>query len=102
MPASKPVSTTCTGHFSIQMPQPVQSASTSMRGLCLTLILKSPTEPETSTTSLQVWSVMFLWAPASTILGVRMQAAQSSVGKVLSYWAMCPPIDGSRSTMCTG
>ncbi len=53
-------------------------------------------------TSLQVWSVMFGCEPAVTILGVRMQAAQSSVGKVLSNWAMCPPIDGSRSTRWTG
>ena len=34
-------------------------------------------------------------------MGVRMQAAQSSVGKVLSNMAMCPPIDGSRSTRIT-
>ena len=30
----------------------------------------------------------------STILGVRMQAAQSSVGKVLSYWAIRPADGG--------
>ena len=36
--------------------------------------------------------------PTSDIFGVRMQAEQSSVGKVLSNWAMWPPIDGSRST----
>ena len=39
--------------------------------------------------------------PHSTILGVRMQAAQSSVGKVLSYWAIRPPMDGVRSTRVT-
>ena len=44
---------------------------------------------------------MFGWLPAVTICGVRMQAAQSRVGKVLSNWAMCPPIDGSRSTRWT-
>jgi len=32
------------------------------------------------------------------ILGVRMQAAQSRVGKVLSNLAMCPPMVASRST----
>ena len=36
--------------------------------------------------------------PSADIFGVRMQAAQSSVGKVLSNIAMWPPIDGSRST----
>ena len=42
--------------------------------------------------------VTFSCWPTSDILGVRMQAEQSSVGKVLSNWAMWPPIDGSRST----
>jgi hypothetical protein len=37
--------------------------------------------------------------PTDTMRGVRMQAEQSRVGKVLSNWAMCPPIEGSRSTM---
>ena len=41
---------------------------------------------------------MFGCVPTSDIFGVRMQAAQSSVGKVLSNLAMCPPMDGSRST----
>ncbi len=45
---------------------------------------------------------MFGCVPASFILGVRMQAAQSRVGNVLSNWAMWPPIDGSRSTRWTG
>ena len=34
--------------------------------------------------------------PTDTILGVPMQAAQSRVGKVLSYWSMCPPTVGCR------
>ena len=42
--------------------------------------------------------VTFSCCPTSDIFGVRMHAEQSSVGKVLSNWAMCPPIDGSRST----
>ena len=41
---------------------------------------------------------MFLWAFTAVIFGVRMQAAQSRVGKVLSNIAMCPPMVGSRST----
>ena len=44
---------------------------------------------------------MFGWSLTAVILGVRMQAAQSSVGKVLSNIAMWPPIDGSRSTRIT-
>src|SRR3989304_4728822 len=35
--------------------------------------------------------------PAETMRGVRMQAEQSSVGRGLWNWAMCPPIDGSPS-----
>jgi hypothetical protein len=42
--------------------------------------------------------VIFGCEPADTILGVRIQAEQSRVGKVLSNWAMCPPMEGSRST----
>ena len=34
--------------------------------------------------------------------GVRIQAAQSSVGKVLSSCAILPPIVGFASTMSTG
>jgi len=42
--------------------------------------------------------VMLGWAFTLDILGVRMQAAQSSVGKVLSNMAMWPPMVASRST----
>ena len=38
---------------------------------------------------------------ASTIFGVRMQAEQSNVGKVLSSWAILPPILGCFSTIST-
>ena len=41
---------------------------------------------------------MFGWDLTADILGVRMHAAQSSVGKVLSNMAMWPPMVGSRST----
>ena len=44
---------------------------------------------------------MFGCEAHSTIFGVRMHAAQSSVGKVLSYWAMRPPMEGVRSTSVT-
>ena len=42
---------------------------------------------------------MFFSRDTVTILGVRMHAAQSNVGNVLSNWAIRPPIEGSRSTM---
>jgi len=41
---------------------------------------------------------MLGWEATADILGVRMQAAQSRVGKVLSNRAMWPPMVGSRST----
>ena len=41
------------------------------------------------------------WA-TSTILGPRMQAEQSTVGKVLSSLAILPPMVGWRSTSTTG
>ena len=45
--------------------------------------------------------VMLGSLPRADILGVRMQAAQSSVGKVLSNMAIWPPIEGLRSTSVT-
>ena len=39
--------------------------------------------------------------PASIIFGPRIQVLQSRVGKVLSNWAMCPPMEGIRSTKYT-
>ena len=45
---------------------------------------------------------IFSCCATSTILGVRIQAAQSSVGKVLSSWAILPPMVGLVSTMSTG
>ena len=45
--------------------------------------------------------LIFSFCAASTIFGVRMQAAQSRVGKVLSSWAMLPPMVGFFSTMST-
>ena len=44
---------------------------------------------------------MFSCCAASTMRGVRMQAEQSMVGKVLSRRAMVPPMVVSRSTMVT-
>ena len=38
--------------------------------------------------------LIFSFCAQSTILGVRIQAAQSSVGKVLSSWVIFPPMVG--------
>ena len=46
-------------------------------------------------------SRMFGCRPASAIFGARMQIEQSMVGKVLSIWAMRPPMEGSFSTRTT-
>ena len=63
-----------------------------------TVTLKLPMNPSTFSTSLLLNRVMFLWLPTSTIFGVRIQAEQSRVGKVLSNCAICPPMEGSFST----
>lgn len=44
---------------------------------------------------------MLGWLATSTILGVMMHWEQSRVGKVSESWAMCPPMEGSRSTSTT-
>jgi hypothetical protein len=41
---------------------------------------------------------MLLCRPTSTSLGARIHIEQSLVGKVLSSWAITPPMDGERST----
>ena len=78
--------------------QPTQASSMMKRGLWRTVTLKLPTYPSTLSTSAIVQRVMLGFERTSVIFGVRMQAAQSRVGKVLSNWAMCPPMEGSRST----
>ena len=45
--------------------------------------------------------LIFSFCAQSTIFGVRMQAAQSRVGKVLSIWVILPPMVGCFSTMST-
>ena len=51
MPTSKTSSTTFRGHFSTQIPQPVQSAALTMRAFLRILTLKLPTDPLTSSSS---------------------------------------------------
>src|SRR5690606_41219835 len=80
------------------VPQPTHSSSLMQRGFRLIVTWIFPVYPATPVTSEQVSSVILVWFFTSDIFGVRMQAAQSSVGKVLSNIAMCPPIEGFRST----
>src|SRR3972149_6612988 len=89
-------------HCSMHSKHPTHFASSTYRGFRRTLTLKLPTKPSTETTSEYERSVMFGWFFTAVIFGVRMHAAQSRVGKVLSNLAMCPPMDGSRSTRETG
>ena len=44
---------------------------------------------------------MFGCCATSTIRGVRIHCEQSSVGNVSDSWDICPPIDGSCSTITT-
>ena len=78
-------------------PHDVQSVVTK-RAFSRTVTLKFPTNPSTDSTSLSVRRWMFSRRSAETIFGVRMQAAQSRVGKVLSNRAIIPPMVDCRST----
>ena len=90
------------GHFSVHRPQPVQTSSLTYLALRFIVTSKLPTKPFTSVTSeYENMRILSFWA-TSTIFGVSMQAAQSSVGKVLSSCAILPPIVGFVSTMSTG
>jgi len=59
--------------------------------------VKSPSFPEISFTSLSVRSSIFTCRPTSTSFGARIHMEQSLVGKVLSNWAMTPPMPGDFS-----
>jgi len=67
-------------------------------GACLTVTVRSPISPVTSTTSALVNNSMFRRRPHSTSLGDSKHSEQSLVGKILSSWAMMPPIPGFFST----
>ena len=90
------------GHFSVQAPQPVQISSLTNLARFLIVTSKFPTKPPTSVTSEYEKILTFSFCATSTIFGVRIQAAQSSVGKVLSSCAIFPPIVGFVSTISTG
>jgi hypothetical protein len=56
--------------------------------------LNRPTSPDILATSARVSNSIFRCRPTSTSLGEIIHMEQSLVGKVLSSWAMPPPIAG--------
>ena len=67
----------------------------------MTLTWKFPFSPLMVSTSASVMRLMLMCRPTSTSLGEIIHMAHSLVGKVLSSWAMIPPIPGDLSTRCT-
>ena len=88
------------GHHCAQVSQNVHSAVTYLAFL-LTVTVKSPIEPLKSITSVKVRRLMFGFSATSFILGVKIHAAQSFVGKTLLKRAILPPIEASRSIKVT-
>jgi len=62
---------------------------------------KLPASPDTLWTSESVSSSMFMCRPTSTSFGEIIHMAHSLVGKVLSSWAIVPPMAGEASTRYT-
>jgi hypothetical protein len=67
----------------------------------LSRALKCPGFPSRESSSVWVRSSMFRCRPTSTSFGEMIHMAQSLVGKVLSSWAMSPPMAEDRSTRYT-
>ncbi len=63
--------------------------------------VKLPSAPERDVTSARVSSSILMCRPTSTSLGEIIHIEQSLVGKVLSNWAIAPPMAGDFSTMYT-
>ena len=90
-----------TGHFWEHMPHPVHSSSSTRLGFFVSVTVKFPTSPSTDDKSALVTISMFSCRPTSTSFGAMMHIEQSLVGKVLSSWAMAPPMVGLLSTRYT-
>jgi hypothetical protein len=80
------------GQTSAQSPQPVHFAGSMNRGCLWIWTLKRPASPSMDSTWEQVISSILLCRPTSTSTGEMIHIAQSLVGKVLSNWAMTPPM----------
>ena len=89
------------GHFSAHSPQAMHLSMSTYLGADFTVAVKSPSSPSRERTSDRVKTSMFSCRPTSTSLGEMIHIEQSLVGKVLSSWAMVPPMAGERSTRWT-
>src|SRR5271157_834224 len=89
------------GHLDAQSPHPLHLEASTYRGFFNTVTLKLPAFPVTFVTSWYVISSMLGFRNTSTIFGAKMHKLQSLVGKVLSSWAIRPPMDGVFSTRYT-
>src|SRR4030042_4017868 len=87
-----------TGQYSTQVVQPVHLSSRIYLGFLVSVTLKFPASPSTRSTSVYVKTSMLGCRPTSTSLGASIQMEQSLVGKVLSSWAIWPPMAGALST----
>ena len=88
---------TSTGQTLTHSPQPEQMSSSMKRGCLTTFAWKSPGWPESSVSSARLMISMLGSDATSISLGEIMQVEQSLVGKVLSNWAITPPMEMLRS-----
>jgi len=86
------------GQTLAQSPQPVHLSRSMNRGALVIRTVNFPASPSTALTVRRVRISTLGCLPTSTSLGERIQAEQSLVGKVLSSWAMTPPMLMSFST----
>ena len=86
------------GHFWAQLPQPVHFFGSTLSDFCFTVTVKLPASPSTIAISAFVIRSMLWCLPVATSFGAMMHMAQSFVGKVLSSWAIVPPMLGCFST----
>ena len=87
-----------TGQYSTQVVQPVHMSSIMYLGFLIRVTLKSPSSPSTLSTSVYVRTSILGCRPTSTSLGASIHVEHSLVGKVLSSWAIWPPMEGDFST----
>jgi len=87
-----------TGQYSTQVVQPVHLSSMMYLGFLVRFTVKFPASPSTLLTSVKVRTSILGCRPTSTSLGESIHMEQSLVGKVLSSWAIWPPMEGDFST----
>src|SRR4030042_3285950 len=92
---------TLTGHTATQSPQELHLVGSINLGFLWIRALKSPSWPSSASSSALVIISMLGCLPTSISLGEIMHMEQSLVGKVLSNWAILPPMDVASSTRYT-